>query len=409
VQTVTERLKPEHGYYHTPTGPSSSHGSSQIRTDESSNGSNVLDFFSRKTFQTVLHTPTTAHQLRLYSQSRLCGENMEFLEMVTKHRALLDDVSRIMFAIHRDYISPKATKQINISEQLLLKTNKELKASLELTLPKLDSVYVDAQSDIERLVSSDVYPGFVRHQMSKSAAKALSGDPDKYAGLGDCFVLTDPHKADQPIVFASDGFVNVTGYARNEIIPRNCRFLQRPGVDKSAVQRLRDAIDKQQESTEILLNETKDKQPFWNLLYTTPLFDAHGDVVFFLGCQVNCSTTIHSQSDVLRILALPDDIGEKKDRNPSTIETNPKPPRNARVLSTFLSKRKASVPSTTSMETTALGKMEKMDTKSQKDAFRSAYSKVSLHTIVYHRTSSQFPVPCRRLQHLLRDFLFGRH
>jgi hypothetical protein len=37
---------------------------------------------------------------------------------------------------------------------------------------------------------------FVRHQMSLSAAKALGGDHTQYAGLGDCFVLTCPAKAD---------------------------------------------------------------------------------------------------------------------------------------------------------------------------------------------------------------------
>ncbi len=50
---------------------------------------------------------------------------------------------------------------------------------------------------------------FVRHQMGVSAAKALGSDQSKYGGLGDCFVLTDPTKADNPIVFASDGFVKV--------------------------------------------------------------------------------------------------------------------------------------------------------------------------------------------------------
>ena len=49
----------------------------------SSIGSNGLaDFFSPEVFQIVLHNPTTAHRLLKFSQSRLCGENMEFLEKV---------------------------------------------------------------------------------------------------------------------------------------------------------------------------------------------------------------------------------------------------------------------------------------------------------------------------------------
>lgn len=74
-------------------------------------------------------------------------------------------------------------------------------------------------------------------------------------------------KADNPIVFASDGFIKVTGYSRADIIPRNCRFLQGKYTDIAAVKRLRVAIDNKQESVELLLNYRKNGEPFWNLLY----------------------------------------------------------------------------------------------------------------------------------------------
>ena len=45
-------------------------------------GTGAADFFSPEIFQIVLHNPTTSHQLLQYSQSRFCGENMEFLERV---------------------------------------------------------------------------------------------------------------------------------------------------------------------------------------------------------------------------------------------------------------------------------------------------------------------------------------
>ena len=46
-------------------------------------GNNGLaDFFSPEVFQIVLHNPTTAHRLLKFSQTRMCGENMEFLEKV---------------------------------------------------------------------------------------------------------------------------------------------------------------------------------------------------------------------------------------------------------------------------------------------------------------------------------------
>lgn len=42
----------------------------------------LADFFSAEVFQIVLHNPTTAHRLHKFSQARMCGENMEFLEKV---------------------------------------------------------------------------------------------------------------------------------------------------------------------------------------------------------------------------------------------------------------------------------------------------------------------------------------
>lgn len=48
--------------------------------DRSNNG--LADFFSTEVFQVVLHNPTTAHRLLKFSQARMCGENMEFLEKV---------------------------------------------------------------------------------------------------------------------------------------------------------------------------------------------------------------------------------------------------------------------------------------------------------------------------------------
>ena len=350
-----------------------------------SSTSRIPDFFSNEIFQIVLHNPTTSHQLTKFSQSRLSGENLEFLEKVDRYHNLLNDVAKTMFEIHKEYISTNAPNQINLADQLLVKVNKDLKSALSTTLPKLESVFVDTQNDIERLVSLDIYPQFVRHQMAMSAAKALGTNRGKYAGLGDCFVLTDPSKADNPITFASDGFVKVTGYTRNEIIPRNCRFLQTRFTDKSSVKRIKISIDKRQESVELLLNQKKNGEPFWNLLYVTPLFDARGSIVFFLGGQINCSTTIHNQSDILKILAMSADVADEKD---GAVNDARKNSRSSRLFSAFRSNR-VNVQQRAGMEGGMLEKIEveKMNLQRQMDVFYTAYSKArtlhALHQLVY--------------------------
>ncbi|KAL6623706.1 hypothetical protein ACP70R_033585 [Stipagrostis hirtigluma subsp. patula] len=61
------------------------------------------------------------------------------------------------------------------------------------------------------------------------------------------FVITDPRLPDNPIIFASDSFLQLTEYSREEILGRNCRFFQGPGTDRGTVKKIRDAIDNQTE------------------------------------------------------------------------------------------------------------------------------------------------------------------
>lgn len=63
------------------------------------------------------------------------------------------------------------------------------------------------------------------------------------------FVISDPSLPDCPIVFASESFLDLTEYSREEILGRNCRFLQGPGTDPRAVAEIREAISLGQECT----------------------------------------------------------------------------------------------------------------------------------------------------------------
>ncbi|KAJ0792062.1 putative protein kinase AGC-RSK-2 family [Helianthus annuus] len=103
------------------------------------------------------------------------------------------------------------------------------------------------------------------------------------------FVITDPRLPDNPIIFASDSFLELTEYSREEILGRNCRFLQGPGTDRSTVQKIREAIDNQTEVTVQLINYTKSGKKFWNLFHLQPMRDQKGEVQYFIGVQLDGS------------------------------------------------------------------------------------------------------------------------
>ncbi|KAF2483818.1 hypothetical protein BDY17DRAFT_294483 [Neohortaea acidophila] len=336
------------------------------------------EFFSHSVFRTALYNPIISHQLLKFCQARLCGENIEFLARVHLYRQMLQHVSTAIAGIHADFFSPDSLTQINVPESVVVRVKSDIKSSMANAMPKLEGIFNSAQTDIEQLVYG-IYPSFVRSQMSLSATKALGGDRSRYGGLGDCFILTDPSKADNPIVFASDGFVRVTGYARMEIIPRNCRFLQSLETDMSVVRRIREGIDKHEEVVELLLNQRKDGEPFWNLLYITPLFDANGRLVHCLGAQINCSTTVHSTSDVLRILA------QSEDRRPDLAPSGELRSKASGGRRLFRTTSRTMTPSRQppGMEDELLNQLTGMPLQKQFRTFYSAYS----NFIVVHYTT----------------------
>nr|7TAL_A Chain A, D4_deltaDARP LOV2-DARPin fusion [synthetic construct] len=101
------------------------------------------------------------------------------------------------------------------------------------------------------------------------------------------FVITDPRLPDNPIIFASDSFLQLTEYSREEILGRNARFLQGPETDRATVRKIRDAIDNQTEVTVQLINYTKSGKKFWNLFHLQPMRDQKGDVQYFIGVQLD--------------------------------------------------------------------------------------------------------------------------
>nr|AML78964.1 putative LOV domain-containing protein [Cladophora glomerata] len=101
------------------------------------------------------------------------------------------------------------------------------------------------------------------------------------------FVISDPGLPDCPIVFASDGFLELTGYSREDILGRNCRFLQGPDTDPETVAKLRQAVQQCSEVTVRILNYKKDGSPFWNLLTVAPMADVVGTARFYIGVQVD--------------------------------------------------------------------------------------------------------------------------
>lgn len=98
-------------------------------------------------------------------------------------------------------------------------------------------------------------------------------------------LLTDPAREDNPIVYTNDGFQQLTGYTEEEILGRNCRFLQGEDTDREPIAEMREAIDAQRPVSVDVLNYRKDGTPFWNRVDIAPVYDRDGTLSRYVGFQ----------------------------------------------------------------------------------------------------------------------------
>ena len=123
--------------------------------------------------------------------------------------------------------------------------------------------------------------------------------------------LTDPQKDDNPIVFCNEAFQNLTGYSPEEVIGKNCRFLQGPATDQDQVSRLRDAIRDETVAVVELLNYRKDGSAFWNTLHLGPIYDQEGKLKYFFGSQWDVTDIHTSRADERHAKAMAREVSHR--------------------------------------------------------------------------------------------------
>jgi len=97
--------------------------------------------------------------------------------------------------------------------------------------------------------------------------------------------LVDNTDPERPLVYVNEGFGRVTGYDPEEMLGRNCRFLQGEATDSDAVATLRAGIEANESVSTEVVNYRANGSPFWNRVRLNPIENDAGRVTHYLGFQ----------------------------------------------------------------------------------------------------------------------------
>ncbi|NBJ71177.1 MULTISPECIES: STAS domain-containing protein [Clostridia] len=127
-----------------------------------------------------------------------------------------------------------------------------------------------------------------RHEKLYLFEKALN-----YTGVG--LIITDPNLEENPIIFVNRGFTELTGYMENEVVGKNCRFLQGTETDPYSLERIRQAIQANESITIQVYNYKKDGTGFWNELSIDPMWVEEEQKYYFVGVQKDVTNEKESE------------------------------------------------------------------------------------------------------------------
>jgi PAS domain S-box-containing protein len=116
------------------------------------------------------------------------------------------------------------------------------------------------------------------------------------------FTVADVSSPAQPLVWVNPAFTETTGYSFEEVVGRNCRFLQGPETDPTAPSQMRESLELGEPCRTTLLNYRKDGTPFWNQVDLSPVRDGEGRVTHYVGIQTDVTARMDAELAMFRAL-----------------------------------------------------------------------------------------------------------
>jgi PAS domain S-box-containing protein len=131
-------------------------------------------------------------------------------------------------------------------------------------------------------------------------------------------VFTDATEPDNPIIFANDSFLSLTGYDREEVLGKSFNFLMAHGADAEALTRIKAEFEGSSSSGTEVLYRRKDGSEFWSAVFISPVRDAGGDIIQYFASFADL--TKHKDDEV-RSRMLIDELNHRVKNTLSTVQS----------------------------------------------------------------------------------------
>jgi len=131
-------------------------------------------------------------------------------------------------------------------------------------------------------------------------------------------VFTDATKPDNPIIFANDSFLSLTGYGREEVLGKSFNFLMAHCADTEALTQIKAEFEGSSSSGAEVLYRRKDGGEFWTNVFISPVHDEGGDIVQYFASFVDL--TEHKE-DKARLKMLIDELSHRVKNTLSTVQS----------------------------------------------------------------------------------------
>ena len=111
-------------------------------------------------------------------------------------------------------------------------------------------------------------------------------------------LIVDPNQPDLPIIFANSAFCKMTGYEEKEISRAQLSLSPRCGDRPARSRANAPAIAEHRPFRTKLINYKRDGTPFWNSLRINPIWNEAGDLMDYVGIQVDVTEHIEAQEQL---------------------------------------------------------------------------------------------------------------